>query len=1084
MLMRRLLALLCAIVLTTLTALAQNKVVTGQVIDEKGEPIGFATIKVKNSKQGVSADANGNFRIDVPVGSTLVISAVGASQKEITVTGSQTSYSVSLNKGNTELSTVVVSALGIKRSVKSTPYAVQQISGDRLTQTRQTDLTTGLAGKIAGVQILGQAGSKLGSNGVVRLRGVGSLTDKNAIFVVDGTILTNVSDINVDDIASVNVLKGPNATALYGQRAEGGVIIITTKKARKNSPLQVDVTTTNTVDVVGMLPAYQNEYGGGNVNSFYTFQYNSAVHPAAWASLNGKRMPDYTDDASWGPKFDGSEYIPWYAWVPGTQYTGKTASWVAQPNNIRNFYDKAFATNNNLSVSYGGKFFSIRAGYNYIKRNGILPYSNQDKNQFTTQSSVDILKNLTLGINASYSFENIKGDFNDGYSNQSAGSFNQWFHRDLDTKIEKELVDLKTPTGNYASWNLGFDPINGNMSQDVWKGNYWTNHYTWLKYYQQKQKRDRFFGDVSLAYKVTNDIKVTGTYRFNLRTTQTDKMMPNDLAQSVKQSTDYDVPRGTPPFPSSYAVYNFYKNYNTRYYEENMELNAQYTKNFGSFNLDALVGGNILHWDSKDSTRMTSYGLVKPDVYEINNSAGSIYRAGTYLSRKKVYSIYGKATLGYKDVVFLDASARQDFSSVLPANQNGYFYPSVGVSFVFSDYAKRAISQLSFAKLRLSWAQIGTDQLNPYEANPTYFIQTQQFNGNPLIAVPNTIFDPNIKPTLNSSYETGLDLRFFKDRLGISATYYKENKTNDIVRTQVSSASGFTTLTFNAGSVKRQGVELQLDARPIVTKNFSWDVSFNWATNKSEVVKVTDEQDFIQYGVDAFGVTTLYNKVGSPWGELHGIGIKRLNGNPVLNNDGTYAVDNDVNFGSILPDYTGGFFTSFNYKNITLSAAFDFQSGGKFFSLSHYWGTYSGLYASTASVNDKGHNVRDDVAAGGGVHVYGVDVTGKPVDYYVDAQTYFHQNGDLGIADFDILDASYLKCREITLGYNFNTAKWGGFGRYFKKLNLSAFTRNPFNIYTGNRYIDPSEVAGGAAAYEDGQLPGTRSYGATLKVTF
>jgi TonB-linked SusC/RagA family outer membrane protein len=1082
--MRRFFTLLFAMVLTTLAALAQNKVVTGQITDEKGDPIGFASVKIKDSKQGVSADANGNFRIEAPVGSVLVVTAVGANQKEFTVTGGQSNYSVSLTKGSTELSTVVVSALGIKRSVKSTPYAVQQISGDRLTQTRQTDITTGLAGKIAGVQVLGQAGSKLGSNGVVRLRGVGSLGDKNAIFVVDGTILSNVSDINVDDIASVNVLKGPNATALYGQRAEGGVIIITTKKARKSSPLQVDVTTTNTVDVVGMLPAYQNEYGGGNNDNFYTFQYNSAVHPAAWASLNGKRFHNFTDDASWGPRFDGGEYIPWYAWVPGTQYTGKTAAYVSQPNNIRNFYAKGFTTNNNLSLSYGGSFFTIRAGYNYIKRNGILPYSTQDKNQFTTQSTVDVLKNLTLGINASYSFENIKGDFNDTYSNQASGSFNQWFHRDLDTKIEKELVDLKTPIGTYASWNPGFDPINGNMSQDFWKGNYWTNHYTWLKYYEQKQKRDRLFGDVSLAYKLNNDIRITGTYRFNWRKTETNKRMPNDLALSVKQSTDYDVPRGTAPFPTTYPVYNFYKNYDTKYYEENIELNAQYTKNFGNFNLDALVGGNLLHWETKDSTRMTSFGLVKPDVFDINNSAGLVYRAGTFLSRKKVYSMYAKATLGYRDIIYLDASARQDFSSVLPKEQNGYFYPSVGVSFVFSDYVKNAVPAVSFAKLRLSWAQIGTDALSPYEANPTYFIQTAQFNGNSLISVPNTIFDPNIQPTLNSSYEGGIDLRFFRDRIGISATYYRENKTNDIVRTQVSSASGYTALTFNAGSIKRNGVELQLDARPIITKNFSWDVSFNWSTYKSEVVKVSDQQDFIQYGVDAFGVTTLYNKVGSPWGELHGIGIKRLNGVPVLNNDGTYAVDNDVNFGSILPSYNGGFFTSFNYKGINLSAAFDFQQGGKFFSLSHYWGTYSGLYANTAAINDKGHNVRDDVANGGGVHVYGVSEDGRPVDYYVEAQTYFHQNGDLGIADFDILDASYLKCREITLSYNFNTTNWGGFGKHFKKLSLAAFARNPFNVYTGNRYIDPSEVAGGAAAYEDGQLPGTRSYGATLKVSF
>ena len=322
--MRKILSLLLILMLATVMVYAQSRTVTGKVVNAQGQPIPFASVKVKNASGGVAADADGNFKIEVSPGAILVITAVGGGDMEIPVTPNQSVYNVTLITRDTELTTVVVTALGIKRSVKSTPFATQQVSAERLTQARETDLTSALAGKVAGVQVLGQSAAKLGSAGDVRLRGSAAIKDKYAIYVVDGTIVTNVLDINMDDVANVSVLKGPNATALYGQRAEGGVIVITTKKGSRNNKIAVDFNHTTTAERVNVTPDYQDVYGGGNSENWKTFNYNPATHPAAYAPLNGQRFHNYSTDESWGPRMDGSQHIPWSAWYPGHDGSFKT----------------------------------------------------------------------------------------------------------------------------------------------------------------------------------------------------------------------------------------------------------------------------------------------------------------------------------------------------------------------------------------------------------------------------------------------------------------------------------------------------------------------------------------------------------------------------------------------------------------------------------------------------------------------------------------------------------------------------------------------------------------------------------------
>jgi len=1077
--MRKVVSLVVMLVLCTTLAFAQNRVVTGTVTDDKGDPVPFASIKVKNGKAGVSADANGNFKIEVKEGTVLIVSATGSVDKEVKITGSSNIYNVTIVKSNTELSTVVVSALGIRRSVKSTPYAVQQISGERLTQTRETDLTSALSGKIAGVKVNGQAGSKLGSNGTVRLRGVAGVSDDQAIYVVDGTIVTNASDINMDDVANVAVLKGPNATALYGQRATGGVIIITTKKAGKGKPLSIEFNSTTTIEKVATLPDYQNVYGGGNspdpnnawAESKYVYK---AGQPIEWKALEGIPRQQYYDDASWGPKMNGQPYIPWYAFYGGHDGSYKPAAFSPQPNNIKDFYQTGLTTNNNISLSKGGKWWSGRVGYTYLTRKGIIPNSDQTKHFISTQNSFDITSKLVFSTNIGVTIENFKGDFSDNYANNTTGSFSSWFHRNLDMGIMKKLRNLRTPNGNLASWNISDDNWS-TPSVAINNPAFWYNPYSWLDNLDNKTNRLRIMGDAALAYKITKDLKLTGTYRMNYRTTELKTKLPFILEQS-QGTFGYSADElGVSP------VYSKYRNNNTKYTEQNFELIGQYSKKISDFSIDVVGGGNVLDIRRDDSSRSTNGGLVKQDTFEISNSASTPSRSAVK-NYRQVRSLFARATIGYKDFLFMDLTGRNDWSSTLPQGKNSYFYPSAGLSFIFSDFVKN--SPLSYGKLRVSAAQIGTDPLAPYALEVTYAKGTIPYgNTDTLSGVPNSLISPNIVAPINTSYEAGLELRFFRDRIGIAATYYNETRKNEIVSTDISSATGYLAGVINAGEINRHGIELELNVRPIVSKNFTWDVSFNWATNTSVVKKVSDQTNLFTIYSNYVSQPIIAGIVGQQWGQIRSpAGVKRINGLPVIGMDGLYETEENVNFGTVLPNYTGGIFNSFNYKGIILSASLDFQQGGKYFSFTDMNGKYSGLTKETADINDKGVNVREPLAQGGGVHVYGVLNNGKPYDTYVRAYDYFRQLSSNNIWDYSIFDASYLKLREVSLGYEIPVKKLGSLSKTIKKASISMVARNLWLIYTKNRGIDPSEIAETYA--ENGQQPGTRSLGINLKIGF
>lgn len=1076
--MRRIL-LLCLTAVFTLASSelwAQERTVSGRVTStEDGSPLPGVNVVLKGTTNGAVTDAEGAFSLNVPsAGGTLVFTFIGLKSQEVEV-GTRTTIDVSMEQDATQLSEVVVTALGIKREVKTLPYASQQVDSKQLNMTRANNVNDALAGKVAGVQVRSQSGAALGRNATIRIRGAGSLRDREPLYVVDGTPVTESNDFNPDDIETMNVLKGPAATALYGQRAEGGVIMITTKKGTRGDGMGITINQNLFVDKVYVLPQYQNSYAGGSYADLQQFNYQPGM-PAEWQSLDGAYYHDYIDDASWGPRMVGQQYIPWYAWVPGTKYTGKTTALVGQPDNIRDFFETGVNRTTNVSFSKAFDNSNFRVSYTNQGQTGIMPNTSMAKNTLAAAVSANLSKLITVGANINYVATTIKGEFDDQYSNQSTGSFNQWFHRNLDMNIMRELSGVKTPEGRLVSWNH-FNP-NAYLSQGdkFYGGYYWHNHLAYFENIDYETDRSRLFGDVNITFNITDKLKAQGFYRKNYRSQVYENKRPTILPYSF-----YTGLR-----PTTQPQWDFYGTGQAFLSEDNIEGLLTYSTKAANDDLaiDIAAGGNIRNDELKTIDANTTNGLVVPDLFTIANSKGP-NQINNFRARKQVRSIYARATLGFKETVFIDGSVRNDWSSALPEGANSYMYPSVGATFIFSELTESAIPVLSFGKIRAGWAQTGSDP-DAYSTQLAYGVGQNQWNGNALMGTPNVLIDPNLKPSLSSSTEFGVDLKFLQDRIGLSATYFMESRKDEILTVGITGSSGYTGKTINAGQIDRSGIELALTATPVKTNDFSWDMTLNFAKINTEVVALAEGITAVPSptGNATFGVGNSFHVVGKSWAQIRGISIQKNDaGVPIVDANGLFVpTDDPVDFGSALPDFTGGFINTLSYKGINVQFNIDYQSGGKFFSLSDMWGTFSGLTARTAGVNDKGIPVRDPVEEGGGVHVVGVTEDGEAVDTYVGAQDYYHQFYNSNIADPHIYDLSFVKLRELSIGYQIPVKSLGSVGNVLKSASISLVGRNLWLISTNVKDFDPSEIAQGFG--ENGQLPSVRSYGFNLKLGF
>ncbi|HEY0739925.1 MAG TPA: SusC/RagA family TonB-linked outer membrane protein [Chryseosolibacter sp.] len=1041
--------------------------VSGTVTDESNEPLAGVSIVLKGSTIGTTTDTDGKFTLQLPnADGVLVFSFIGYAAQEIPVSN-QTSFNITLQPDVTSLSEIVVTALGVTREERSLGYATQEVEGENLTFTKEQNVLGSLAGKVAGVQVTGSSGASMGGTQKIKIRGVNSITGADQpLIVVDGTPISNANfsssagvdlgnlgqDVNTEDIESVNVLKGPAASALYGIRGQYGVIMITTKKGNKSKKVNIELNSAFFVEKAANFMPYQNLYGGGSSQTWRTLP-------------NGDKYVDMAVDESWGPKMDGTLVRDVYSFYQQDPTYGQLTPFVPHPTNIEDYFETGTNVNNGISVSGGGENTNFRISFNDTRIQGVEPNTFLKRNNLGVSAGMDITKKLNVSTNINYARNT--GQRPAQGSEDGSRYLGQWFQRNVDMN---RLKDYKYDDGTFVHWNLSRpSATTGEMTS--FNPLYWPNPYFLAYENLSNDSRDRLFGDVGLSYQLLPDLKLSGFVRSD---GYTQTIEAREAAGGVGVS--------------SYQ----HAKYQNR--EMNYEFLANYNKRWDEFSTSVILGGNIFDRRYSYISAGTVGGLSVPNFYSIAasvdrpNSGRELYP--TYLLRKQIRSMYAMASFGYRDTYFIDASIRNDNSSTLPANNNSYWYPSVSASLVFSELMNWR--PLSLGKLRLSYAQAGAD-LEPYETSSFFNIGTV-YSGPPSVntlTVPDNLNNPNIKPSFAHSYEAGIDLRFMEGRAGLSFTYYQQINKNQILRLDVSGTSGYGSATINAGEIENKGIELTLTGTPLKGQRFSWDVMFNVARNRNMVVELYPGITVYQYGSTTYSSVSSYlnSYEGKPFGSLVGQAYQR--------DPATGAILLDANnlpmftaathdFGTILPDFTGGFQNMIRYGNFELSAMIDFQKGGQFFSRSKMLAVRTGLDPITVATNDKGFNVRDAVAEGGGVRVDGISAaTGQPVTAYVSPQSYYGVVGRRVYEEW-LYDATYIKLREVRFGYSFDKVMWPGLP--FQKIAVAFVARNPAMLYQkAPEGLDPSELSTGGQAmswFESGQINTVRSYGVNLNVTF
>lgn len=1069
--MRKVLSLFSILMLITAFGMAQTRTVTGKIADDKGAVVPLATVSEVGTKNAAKANEEGAFSITIKEGGRLLITATGFNSLTFTPSGMDV-QNIQITTDVSELKEVIVtSAFNIKKAARTTPFTSQVLTSENLQIIPQTNLNSAMAGKVAGVQFRGQSAMKLNDQGFLRIRGGQSLGDVGPIYVVDGTIV-NSFDINPNDVQELNVLKGANATALLGERARNGAVIITTRKTGDKGGAGIEFSQGLTFDKVYITPRYQNLYAGGADADLTRFVWKTGM-PNDWKALDGKYYHDYTDDASWGPRMVGQEYVPWYAWYGGHENSFKTAKLTPQPDNMKDFWNTGVTNVTNVGFTKSGDGFNTRVSYTNNTVKGMLPNSSSERHNLFATLNLDLNKHFTVGSNINFTNNKIRGEFEDGYANNSAGSFNQWFHRDLDVNMMEKLKDIRSPLGGLASWNLrsnpnGYDP---NAPQNFYRGNYWYNFYSYFDNLDRKQVRDRLFGDVFLQYNVNKNLSFRASIRKNALNVSYENITRTIIEQSAAQT-------GT---LASYGTGQ------SRYDEMNYEFISTYKKKFlKKLEASANIGANIAKINSKAVDMSTKNGLSVPDLYAIANSKDPLNYSNSR-SRSETRSVFAAGDFEWDRIVSLTWAVRNDWYSTLPTGNNRLLSPAIGTAFDFSQFTKNSLPWLSFGKVFGSWGKKPTS-IGVYESNFLYSPNPNLWGSSFLMTTPDQLVPPGLLGNTISTIEFGLDLKFVRNRFGINASYYIEDNDGEPLSVAVSGISGFSSKLVNAAQIKREGIELIATARPIVNvKDFDWNLTATYSyIVKNPIAKLIDGTDRILLAGGSFGTrfARAFQIVGKDWGQLVGGGIKRNDaGMPLISPAGEFVRDEFKEWGSVVPKVNGGIVNSLTYKNFTANFSLDYQVGGKFFSLSEQWGHFSGLLENTAKTNDKGKNVRDAVADGGGVHVVGVAAADgrTPVDMYLDAQTYYHQFYFNQIAEPYIHDLTFVKLREVAIGYNIPVSKLN-LEKVFQSANFSIVARNPWLIYSAAKNFDPSEISG--VQGEDGQYPGTRSIGFNLRVRF
>ncbi len=1078
--MGRILSLLTMCMLCGFLVSAQDRVVSGKITDTNGDAVPFATIKVKGTRIITQAGSWGEYSIKVKTGDVLEILADNYKPVEVVI-GSQQYLATTIEKTGFFTETLVTTAFGIKRFPRTVSANAQAVTGEQLNTIRQTNLNNALAGKVAGLQVRSQSTAKLDAQTSIRLRGESGLNGGTVVYVVDGTVLPNANDINTDDIEDITVMQGPAASALFGPQAQFGAVVITLKRARKNvKGMGIEVYTGVQFDNVYPLTKYQNLYAGGaagdTVLKTYTWQQGQ---PDGWKALDGKFYTNYGANESWGPNIAGQEYIPWYAWFPGHEASFKTTALTAQPNNVTDFYNTAVTFNNTISFSKATDNSSVRFSYNNLTQQGLIPNTKLKRNIFNIIASLDLSTKLTAAANITYLTQNRYGCVDDNFGNPISGLFNSSFQRGLDMGIMKDLRSLSSPTGQLISWNH-VGPTAYNDSTYL-QANSWFNPYSYLDNVVEVNRRDRLYGDVSLTYKFNNNLKLRGAYRKQQSNTSSEYKYNKLLEISAATANNNK---------NAYSTTQTFSNRNI------FEAVFSFNKKLNNFNINANAGFEARENIIKSFAANTVDGLKEADVFTLKNSVSPIDYTDT-IQKEDGRAFFARGDIGFKNYFFAEFAIRKDYSSRLPAANASVLSKSFGASIIFSEWFKP--SWLSFGKLRASFGEapgiLATSQYPGFNYTLANTNWVNSFGENIGTAISHQLIDPELTVSTTTTKEFGIDLRLFKNRLGVSVTYYDEAQKNLPVAVPINDTSGFASYLTNAGRVSKKGVDIQFNIKPVWTKNLQWDLNATWGKILSNKVisinKIEGDtavqaiaQGYWENGTGGRDVAYTVQEEGQEWGQVYGTTIQQINGKRVIDNDpasptyGRFLTAGRKSFGSVLPNFTGGVQNTFTlFKNFLININVDFQSGGKFYSLSESLMDNAGLSLQTAALNDKGIPVRDPVEAGGGVHVEGVDKNGNGVNLYVKASGYFKQN----VVEDYIKDLTFVKLREFSIGYRIPVSSMK-IGKWLQSATFSVVARNPWLIYAKAKNFDPSEISG--VQGEDAQFPATRGVGINLKLGF
>ena len=1047
---------------------AQQTQVTGKVTDSKNEPLPGATVLVKGTSRGTVTDIDGSYAIQATTGETLVFSFVGFESKEAQV-GTATQVDIILTEG-LALNEVVVTALGVERQTKALGYSVQAVDGSQFTEARETNVINSLSGRVAGVQITNSS-TGIGGSTRVTIRGESSLNinANQPLFVVDGVPISNnivgssgrsnqeadygnaAGEINPDDVASMTVLKGPAAAALYGSRAANGAILITTKSAKGKKGLGVTINSNITFDETLRMPQWQDKYGQGNNGTF------------AFKNGAGAGVSDGVDE-SWGPELDKGYSTTQFdsprseSGFRGGDLNAPASStitstpWVSRPNNIDEFFQTGVTRSNNISIEGSNEKSNVRLSYTNLDQTGIIPNTDLKRNTLSMNGGINVTDKLT--VNSTFNYQNTDSGNrpNISYGTESLMYLWIWYGRQVDTR------NLR----NY--WMPGLEGV----QQFNYNYNYHDNPYFNVYENTNGQSKGRVFGNVSATYKFTP--KLSLMVRSGLDTY-------NELRDRRRAFSTQRFRKGS------------YREDNIFFAEQNSDFLLSYSETTKStWSYSVAVGGNAMRQNNRYLETVAPELLI-PNIYNFTNSAVNL-QISQANSEKRINSIYGFGQIGYKNVLFLDVTGRNDWSSTLPVNNNSYFYPSATLSAVVSDMITLP-SAISFFKLRGAYAEVGNDT-DPYALANVYNPATAWGNIQAK-SESNRLANANLLPERTSSVEAGFDARFLNGRLGLDFTYFNNETKNQIIPIELDIATGYASRIINAGRIQNKGIEVMLNGTPIKTASgLTWNFFANFTRTRGKVLELTDELK--TYSMTGRNGANIQARVGERMGNIYGSGFARVAdpaspyfGQIIHTTTGTPTVDPTLKLqGNYNPDWMLGLQNNVSYKGLSLGFLFDYRHGGIVVSRTKTIGSTSGQLEETLYGRENGYDI---TLPGNGIISEGViknaDGSFTPNTIKITSRNWHNRYYERNNVEAAKYDATFLKLREVTIGYTIPKKLLTRIP--VQDIKISLVGRN-LALWTENPHFDPETMAMGGGTLipgvEDMAIPSTRNIGFNLNIKF